>query len=312
MAYALIAGLPLYYGLLGSSIARYPRRTYWKRKIYNSWAYECYCGTSFWCFCRSKIIVLLGQLNDTAISILPSIILCSSMMLVLAGTLKISFLIKFISRTVITGYIFHNYNIDNFKSGKINFRNRNLRLKYTGFIQTTIHIIKFATKVCPASIFLSISTTIIFIFLQKYFKALPNVALTLFFGSLIGVQLTNYGYTIRCLSSFDAVILPTSIPHFTNTSMHWDIIVRCSFTMSLLCLIEGLSIGKSLASREGERINGDREAISFGFGNFGCALFPACLLLVPLLVRHSIYHQVQNHGTLIFSPGSLYPRHIFF
>ena len=60
-----------------------------------------------------------------------------------------------------------------------------------GFIQTTIHIIKFATKVCPASIFLSISTTIIFILLQKYFKALPNVALTLFFGSLIGVQLTN-------------------------------------------------------------------------------------------------------------------------
>ena len=273
MAYALIAGLPLYYGLLGSSIAAILGGLIGKGRFITLGPTNATAVLLFGVFAEAKLLSPGGQLNDTAISILPSIILCSSMMLVLAGTLKISFLIKFISRTVITGYIFAAAILIILNQAKSILGIEIYDSNTPGFIQTTIHIIKFATKVCPASIFLSISTTIIFILLQKYFKALPNVALTLFFGSLIGVQLTNYGYTIRCLSSFDAVILPISIPHFTNTAMHWDIIVRCSFAMSLLCLIEGLSIGKSLASREGERINGDREAISFGFGNFGCALF---------------------------------------
>ena len=44
-----------------------------------------------------------------------------------------------------------------------------------------------------------------------------------------------------------------------------------SVAISLLCLLEGLSIGKSLAARAGERIQTNRETFAIGMGNVGCS-----------------------------------------
>ena len=54
---------------------------------------------------------------------------------------------------------------------------------------------------------------------------------------------------------------------------YWEVILQSSFAIALLSLIEGLSIGKSLASKHGKRISSDREAISFGIANLGCTFF---------------------------------------
>ena len=52
-----------------------------------------------------------------------------------------------------------------------------------------------------------------------------------------------------------------------------DIILWASVAISLLCLLEGLSIGKSLAARDGKRIETNQETFSIGMGNIGCSLF---------------------------------------
>jgi len=56
---------------------------------------------------------------------------------------------------------------------------------------------------------------------------------------------------------------------------YWEVILSTSFAVCLLCLLEGLSIGKSLSARAGARINANQETFSIGMGNLGGAFFTA-------------------------------------
>ena len=61
------------------------------------------------------------------------------------------------------------------------------------------------------------------------------------------------------------------VPQVSTLAAQWETILASAFAVSLLCLLEGLSIGKSLAARAGARIDTNRETMSIGLGNFGCA-----------------------------------------
>jgi SulP family sulfate permease len=141
----------------------------------------------------------------------------------------------------------------------------------SNFFQSLIHIFKNIADNSSASIFLSFFTGITYIILNIKFKALPNVAISLVLGSIMGQYLIRNGYKVPCLQSFNSNYIPLSLPNFELSISNWEIIFQTSIALALLCLIEGLSIGKSLASRSGKRIKSDREALSFGVANIGCA-----------------------------------------
>ena len=56
-------------------------------------------------FLQLQMVSNNGEVTQSALLVLPGILVCTGIWLVLAGLFRISFLIKFISRTVITGYI---------------------------------------------------------------------------------------------------------------------------------------------------------------------------------------------------------------
>ena len=64
-----------------------------------------------------------------------------------------------------------------------------------------------------------------------------------------------------------------SIPSIELLSAHTSLILSTSLAVCLLCLLEGLSIGKSLSARAGGRIDTNQETFSIGMGNLGCAIF---------------------------------------
>ena len=271
MAYALIAGLPLYFGLLASGIAAFLGGVLGGGRFITLGPTNATAVLLFGVFAQMEMVAPNGMLVSDALLILPSILLCTGLILIGAGTLKVSFLTKFISRTVITGYITAAALLIISNQVRSVIGMENPYPPGSNFFQSLIHIFKNIADNSSASIFLSFFTGITYIILNIKFNALPNVAISLVLGSIMGQYLIRNGYKVPCLQSFNSNYIPLSLPNFELSISNWEIIFQTSIALALLCLIEGLSIGKSLASRSGKRIKSDREALSFGVANIGCA-----------------------------------------
>jgi len=268
MAYAVIAGLPLSYGIFGSAIA----------SIVGMF------------FAGSKFIVL-GPTNATSVMVLSSfaalgiagaqttqyiapLLLLVGLLLVIGAYLHVATLIQYISRTVITGYI----------AAASSLIIANQVKKTLGFefgadekASTFINVIKYTfihlPDTQPHSLILSTITIAIFLAVSKVSKKLPAVAITLIVSTIAafiagklypdfsvtllpGLDISSWGFELPALS-FDtiSILLPPAI------------------AIALLCVLEGNSIGKSLAAREGARLDSNQEMLSAGMANLGCAFF---------------------------------------
>mgnify|MGYP001326223415 CR=1 FL=1 len=271
MAYALIAGLPLYYGLLASGVAALIGGAIGGGKFITLGPTNATAVLLFGTFLQMKMVNAEGILSNSALYILPSILLCTGIWLLIAGLFRISFLIKFISRTVITGYITAAafLIIINQLDSVLGLQEK-LPLGINFFF-SSFYILDNLTSFSISSLYLSGFTAISYYLLQRRFKLLPNVAISLILGSLAGQFLVSQNYIVLCLRPFEPNLMPISILSFELSLKYWEAILQSSFAIALLCLIEGLSIGKSLASKNGMRISSDREAISFGMANLGCS-----------------------------------------
>ena len=89
---------------------------------------------------------------------------------------------------------------------------------------------------------------------------------------LAGIPFEKYGWEVSYLDSFESDQTILTIPQVDALGAHWETILWSASAVSLLCLLEGLSIGKSLAARAGERIDSNQETFSIGVANAGCAL----------------------------------------
>ena len=262
MAYALIAGLPLQYGLYGSAIS-------------------CVLGPLF---SKSKYIIL-GPTNATSVMILsafstmgtgmnqklemiPLLVLMVGIFLVIGSYLKVANLIQFISRSVITGYITAAALMIICKQLK-NALAIELTEPTNSFVQTIFHVSKNIHTTEVPTLFLSFITILIYWILQRKFTSLPNVAITLLLTSGIAYFFFNSSQ----LSYLEALDAKAQVKF--NTSFNLDILEKIygpAFAIALLCLLEGISIGKSLAAKSGSRIHSNQEMFSIGIANIGCGL----------------------------------------
>jgi SulP family sulfate permease len=271
MAYALIAGLPLYFGLLASGVAGFLGGVLGGGRFITLGPTNATAVLLFGVFAQLKMVAPDGMIMNDGLLVLPSILLCTGLILIAAATLKVSFLTKFISRTVITGYITAAALLIISNQVRSVIGMESPYPPGSNFFQSLIYIFQNITDNSRPSIFLSFFTALTYIVLNHKFKVLPNVAISLILGSIMGQYLVYQGYRVPCLQTFDSSYIPLSLPNLELSINHWEIILQTSIALALLSLIEGLSIGKSLASRCGQRIKSDREALSFGVANIGCA-----------------------------------------
>ena len=105
MAYALIAGLPVYYGIIGSGIASILGGIFGGKKFITLGPTNATAVLLFGMFANLGMIQRSGQISESAIIMVPCILFASGLILLFASLLRVSFFVKFISRTVITAYI---------------------------------------------------------------------------------------------------------------------------------------------------------------------------------------------------------------
>lgn len=273
MAYALVSGLPIQYGLLGSAVAAILGCLFSNSRFITLGPTNATSVLLFGVFASLGMINQDGMGTVEAIDILPWILLLSGCFLVLASMLRISFMIQFVSRTVITAYVTAAASLIIANQAK---HVLGLELNSNDTIATFWQIVYASIKALDgfstSALFISGFTALCYIFLQYKLKSFPNVAITLILASFFHFLLKDSIGSVNTLASFDSSLGIVSTIKLDSISRFGSTIIWASVAISLLCLLEGLSIGKSLAARAGERIQTNRETFAIGMGNVGCSL----------------------------------------
>ena len=273
MAYALVAGLPIHYGIYGSAAAALAGGLFAGSRFIMLGPTNATAVLLFGSFAAHGLTNADGAASTEALAMLPLLALFTGLFLLLASCLKLATMVQFVSRTVITAYVTAAaiLIIANQCRHVLGFHFEEGEAPAT-FLEVAWATLRSLGRANPSIMALSAFTAITFLILQKRFRALPNVAITLVLASLAGMAFEHWGFSVQTLSSFAAAEWLTP-PDFGVAAKHWEALVWTAAALALLCSLEGISIGKSLAARAGERLNANQEIFSIGMGNIACAFF---------------------------------------
>lgn len=265
MAYALIAGLPISFGIFGGVVAALMGAI----------------------FCRS-MYVTLGPSNATAVMLLssfavsglaseeakitalPAILLFVGIFLISASAFKLTFVISYISRTVIVAFV---------TVGAMLIIANQLRNLFgfsysegvspTTLISTISASIDSIKGMKPMSVIMALTTLAVFLPLKKFAKKIPAEGVTLIIVAIATYFLVEfYGFEIDRLRPVYANSWWFSVPDFEILGVQNA--ASCALAIAMLCIIEAVSIGKSLASTKADRFDTNQEVFALGMANIGC------------------------------------------
>lgn len=260
MAYALIGGLPVQYGIYCAALA----------SIFG----PLFSGSRF---------IALGPTNATSVMLMstiggmvlvseklaamPTLLLLVALFLILGAILGVANLIQYISRSVVTGYISAAaiLIIANQLDSVMGFEIQGA----STFIAVLERTFSSLDQVHWPSLGLGVMTLVVYFGLIKKLPMLPNVALTLVVMSVVGIFFNRNGYELVMLDEVPLGMLPASlpIPDFGLINQ----LAPGALAIAFLAILEGSSIGKSLAARTGARINSNQEMLGMGAANLASA-----------------------------------------
>jgi len=264
MAYALIAGLPIQYGIYGSAIAAMVAPIFARTSLITM-------GPSN----ATSVMLLsafasLGIAGPEKIGLVPLLILMVGLFICLGAYLKVANLIQYISRSVITGYIT--------AAALLIITNqipKALGLTMDGKGATFYDSIKLITAsidtVVWETLIVSIATAALFFALNRKFKKLPNVAICLVVISIITELVFQHKSDIVLLPGINAASWSFAAPSISFHAV--QALASPAMAIALLCILEGISIGKSLSAKTGARLDANQAMFSIGMANIGCAFF---------------------------------------
>ena len=266
MAYALIAGLPIYYGIFASAIASV-------------------IGPLF---SRGHFIVL-GPTNATSVLLMstfatvalvqdklvlvPMIVILAGIFLMIGAYLRLASFIQFISRTVVTGYITAAALLITLNQVKNALGFTFAEDEEAGsFLESLYYTAKHLPETHLPSLVLSVLTFVVYFGISKKLPKLPNVGITLVIMSFVALAFAPLGW--NDLTFLNAV--SASEWKFTPPVLDFSLastLLSGSLAIALLSVLEGTSIGKSLAARSGARLDTNQEMLSMGLANIACGFF---------------------------------------
>jgi len=271
MAYALIAGLPIQYGIYGSAVAAIAGALFLQRPFV-------VLGPT-----NATSIILLSAFASLGISgadkllVLPVVLITVGAMLIIGSYLRLARLTQYISRSVITGYITAAAVLI-----IVNQTRNVFGLEFSGHpssffdvIGVTIsHLTRYDWQTRWPVLTVAAFTLVSYLLLQRRMPKLPNVALTLVLSGTLAVVMLRFNVRFP-QSAFLAAVQPGSW-HLTVPVIDMQTLGRLStpaLALALLAVLEGTSVGKTLAARAGRRFNPDQAMFSIGMANIGCGLF---------------------------------------
>lgn len=272
MAYALIAGLPIQYGIYGSAIAAMVAPVFAKSHLITMGP------TNATSVMLLSAFASVGILGSDKLGMVPLLIFMVGAFILIGAYFKVANLVQYISRSVITGYIT--------AAALLIITNqipKALGLEMPGkgatFYDSAILMLQSIHTIHWATVLVSLITAGLFYFLNRKLRSLPNVAISLVLISIVTeliiekLHLQFFGgpSQIRFLEGINAADWSFQAPSFSVA--HIQALASPALAIALLCILEGISIGKSLAAKTGARLDANQAMLSIGMANIGCAFF---------------------------------------
>lgn len=262
MAYALIAGLPVQYGL-----------------------YACAISSLLGPFFQSSRYVVLGPTNATSVllfstylniqkqvdklSTLPFVLLFVGLILILVSLFRMAGLTQYVSRTVIVGYITGASFL--IIAGQLHrVLGFDLPEAYTFFdiVAQTFSRLQFTQW---PSVAMGICSLGCWWWLKKRFPKIPAIAISLLLMSFVGYFSQFFHLHIEFLKPIPIASWPITLP---TVNFHWfSTLASMSFALAFFAAVEGTGIARSLSNRTGEPLELNRDLFAQGIANIGCSFF---------------------------------------
>lgn len=265
MAYAMIAGLPIQFGIycfIGASLLG---------PIFASSRFNSYGPSN-----ATSVLVLSSFLAlqfppEQMLLAVPLLVIMAGIFLIVGGYFKVGKLIQYVSRTVITGYITVAalLIITNQIRNVLGYSIEPSASFYGVVLETTRNM--GATHL--PSLLLALATLGVYLALNRFLPKLPNVALTLLTATLLYLGLLHYGYG-GGIQTLEDLVLADFVFANIHFSMDWMAqLASAALALALLISLEASAIGKSLAARSGDRLKVNQELFTLGAANIGSGLF---------------------------------------
>ena len=271
MAYAAIAGLPLRYGIFGAAVAAIVAPFFADSK------YVLLGPTNATSVMVMSSFTMLGIVTeDAAVASVALLLLLVGIFLTLGSVLRVATLVQYVSRTVITGYITAAATLIIANQLRLtlgfNFTPEEKAAAST-FIEVLHATLRHLGETHWPTLALSLFTAAVYYTLNHYCRKLPNVAITLIAASLAAylASLAIEGFAVAKLANLNISSWSLTLPSFTYEALRS--LISPAIAIALVCMLEGNAIGKSLAARDGARINPNQEMFCTGVANIACSLF---------------------------------------
>lgn len=228
--------------------------------------------------------MILGATNATAVLVLssfltldipesqqilalPILVLLVGFFMIIAAFLRLAAFIKYVSRTVIIGYITAAALLI-----IVNQINTVLGTPRTGaatFFNVLTQNITNWEQIQWPSIAVACFTALLYIIFKTYLKLIPTVALTLTAVSLIAAILKFFGAPIFMIEATQIGLWMPKMPE-----LNFEIIYQMggpAMAVAFLAVLESSSIAKTLAAKTGGRVDLNQNMLSMGVANIASA-----------------------------------------
>ncbi|MFO1484309.1 MAG: SulP family inorganic anion transporter [Verrucomicrobiaceae bacterium] len=274
MAYALIAGLPLQYGITCSAVAALvgPLLASSRHTIFGPTNATAFMVFSF--FAASP--------HMDRLTMMPLLVFMTAALLIAGAFLRVADLTQFISRTVVVAYVTGASILITFNQLPVLLGIPSEVLKATGRVVITLpgHIHRILTHLDHAgwlSILFSALTFGCFFGIRRWLPRWPTFATTLIFVSLLGLIPAAFGHHVPTFSNatftWEALLPP--FPDFLSDTALSDAsrLFGLALALAFVATLENSAMSKTLASRTNQHVNANQDMLALGAANLACAYF---------------------------------------
>jgi len=270
IAFATLAGLPPQYGLYAAMVPAV---------IAALWGSSWHLVSGPTNAISLVVFATMTQLAEPGSAKYINLVLMLTLLVgatqLVAGLARLGVLVNFISHTVVVGFtagaalLIIASQLRNFFGVPIPAG--------SSFFETLHLFAAGADEIQTATLLVGVITLAAGIASRRWMPRVPYMIVAMVAGALAGYAINRWhlpgGVTIRVLGALPAALPALSLPQFSLDTMR--ALGSAAIAVSVLGLVEAVSIARSIALKSGQRIDGDQEFIGQGLSNLAGSFFSA-------------------------------------
>ncbi|HMK08528.1 MAG TPA: SulP family inorganic anion transporter [Anaerolineales bacterium] len=256
MAYAQLAGVPAQYGLYAAmaAMAVYP--------LFSTSRHLRVTTSSTMAVMSAAIVLPLAASGENLLTLTAGLALVVGSLLLISGVLRLGFLGDFLSKPVITGFLFGlGINIIVGQLPKI----FGIPASSGNTVQQFIGLLRNLPETNRYTLAIGLGAAFLIIELRRRAAAVPGPLVAVLYGILVGKTLALQDLGVTTVGAIPLGLPAFGFPHLSPGNLAY--LLAAAGSMVFLALGESLAAARLYAARHRYRIRSDNELIALGAAN---------------------------------------------